>query len=340
MFAYTHIFLTFGPFDLLTSESMDSLILGGTQFVGLHLVEYLIKEGHKVTILNRGLSEAKLPDEVTRLTADRNDKKQVAEVLKGKSFDVVYDISGYTPNVVEDILDILDGQIGHYVLCSTTSVYAASEIRPVFEDSALDRRPEASDYAREKIACEDLLLKFHAEHGLPTTSLRLVYVYGPHNNLKQREHTFFARITHGRKLIVPGDGQRLLHFIHVDDLAAAFATVPTRKQATGQIYTIAANEMITVKGYIQTLSDIMNKEVEVIHVEPKRYEELEANVFPFGWGISSVYSNEKARRDLDWAPRYNIHDGLAMTYQWWLEQGHDKEPWDFEGEDQILSKLS
>ncbi len=300
---------------------MDSLILGGTQFVGLHLVDYLINQGDNVTILNRGLSEAKLPAEVKRLSADRDDRNQVEKALKGKSFDVVYDISGYTPNVVEDILNILNGQIGHYVFCSSTSVYAPSEIRPILEDSALDRRPDASDYARDKIACEDLLLKVHAERGLPTTSLRLVYVYGPHNNLKQREHTFFARITHGRKLIVPGDGQRLLHFIHVDDLAAAFAAVPTRKQAAGQIYTIAANEMITVNGYLQTLSKVMNKEVEVVHVDPKRYKELEADVFPFGWGISSVYSNEKARRDLDWTPRYNIHDGLAMTYQWWLEQG-------------------
>ena len=300
---------------------MDSLILGGTQFVGLHLVEYLIKQGHKVTILNRGLSEAKLPAEVKRLSADRDDRNQVEKALKGKAFDVVYDISGYTPNVVEDVINILNGQIGHYVFCSSTSVYAPSEIRPILEDSALDRRPDASDYARDKIACEDLLLKEHAESGLPTTSLRLVYVYGPHNNLKQREHTFFARITHGRKLIVPGDGQRLLHFIHVDDLAAAFAAVPGSKQSGGQIYTIGANEMITVNGYIQTLSEIMNKEVEVIHVDPARYEKLEADVFPFGWGISSVYSNEKARRDLDWTPRYNMSDGLAMTYQWWLEQG-------------------
>ncbi len=298
---------------------METLILGGTQFVGLHLVEYLIKQGHKVTILNRGLSEAKLPAEVKRLSADRDDRNQVKKALKGKSFDVVYDISGYTPNVVEDILNILNGQIGHYVFCSSTSVYAPSEIRPILEDSALDRRPDASDYARDKIACEDLLLKVHAERGLPTTSLRLVYVYGPHNNLKQREHTFFARITHNRKLIVPGDGQRLLHFIHVDDLAAAFAAVPGRKQSGGQIYTIGANEMITVNGYIQTLSEIMDKEVEVIHVDPARYEKLEADVFPFGWGISSVYSNEKARRDLDWTPRYNMSDGLAMTYQWWLK---------------------
>lgn len=319
---------------------MDSLVLGGTQFVGLHLVEYLIKQGHKVTILNRGLSEAQLPDDIDRLSANRDDRKQVEKALKSKSFDVVYDISGYTPNVVEDILNILNGQIGNYVFCSSTSVYAPSEIRPIFEDSSLDRRPDASDYAREKIACEDLLLKVYAERGLPTTSLRLVYVYGPHNNLKQREHTFFARITHGRKLIVPGDGQRLLHFIHVDDLAAAFAAVPGRKQAGGQIYTIGANEMITVNGYIQTLSEIMNKEVEVVHVDPAQYEKREANVFPFGWGISSVYSNEKARHELDWTPRYNIHDGLAMTYQWWLEMSYDKESWNFDEEDRLLKSLT
>ncbi len=319
---------------------MDSLVLGGTQFVGLHLVDYLINQGHEVTILNRGQSEAQIPSKVNRLIADRNDRKQVAEVLNGKTFDVVYDISGYTPDVVETVINVLDGKIGTYVFCSSTSVYAPSEIRPIFEDSTLDRRPEASDYARDKIACEDYLLKVYEERGLPTTSLRLVYVYGPHNNLKQREHTFFARLTHGRKIIIPGDGQRLLHFIHVDDLAAAFASVPDRKQAEGQIYTIASNEMITVNAYIQTLTDIMSKEVEVIHVDPAHYEEQEVEIFPFGWGVSSVYSNEKARRDLEWEPRYNIREGLEMTYNWWLEQGYDKEPWDFTEEDRLLKSLT
>jgi len=100
--------------------------------------------------------------------------------------------------------------------------------------------------------------------------------------LKNREHTFFAHITHRRKSIVPGDGQRLLHFTHADDLAAAFVAVSGHKQAEGQIYTNCADEMTTVNGYIQTLSEIMNKEVEVVHVDPAQHEKSGANLFPFG----------------------------------------------------------
>ena len=79
---------------------MQTLVMGGTRFNGLHLVQELVRYGHNVTILNRGVTEAPVPREVRRLYADRKDHQQLKEVLGSEEFDVVFDISAY---VLEDV---------------------------------------------------------------------------------------------------------------------------------------------------------------------------------------------------------------------------------------------
>ena len=318
---------------------MKALVLGGTQFVGLRLVELLHRRGHDVTVLNRGHTPARLPDGVGALKADRNDAAQVAAALRDKRYDAVFDISGYTATQVEAVLEALVDRVGHYVFCSSTSVYAAGDLAPVHEDSPLSRGPDAGRYASDKIACEDLLMDRHSRRGLQVTVLRPPYVYGPHNVIKEREFAFFARLTQGRKLLVPDSGVRHLHFVQVDDMAAAFIAVPGRDPASGQAYTVCGDQAITANGFVRMVEEIMGVTAEVVYVDTPDYGPLESAVFPFGVGASLVHSNEKARRDLDWTPQYSMRDGLAMTYRWWLEQGLDKEAWDFSKDDAILERV-
>ena len=93
---------------------MRALVVGGSRFIGLHLVRTLSKEGHSVTVLNRGQTEVTFPGGVERLYADRNDSSQVEAALHGKSFDTVFDISAYTPSVLGLTVKALQGNIGHY----------------------------------------------------------------------------------------------------------------------------------------------------------------------------------------------------------------------------------
>ena len=74
----------------------------------------------------------------------------------------------------------------------------------------------------------------------------------------------------------------------------------------------------------------------VVHVPPAEYRAAPQQAFPYEWAESRVHSIEKARRDMGWAPKYRMEDGLAMTYRWWLEQGLDEAPWDFSAEDEFL----
>ena len=319
---------------------MDTLVLGGSRFVGLHLVQLLHSQRHKVTVLNRGLTRTELPAGVRRLKADRHSPAEMTDALEGKGYDTVFDISGYTADDVEAVLTPLADGIGHYVFCSSTAVYAPSELGPVREDFPLFHAPGARPYARDKVACEDLLMDAHARGRLSVTVVRPPYVYGPHNTLPQREFAYFARLIRGRSLIIPDQGLRHWHSVHVEDLAALFAAVPGWSQALGQAYTACADAAITANGYVQALEEVMGVRAEIVNVDSTDPGLTDGSVFPFGDGASSIYANDKARSDLDWAPNYTMRDGLEMTYRWWREEGLDQEEWDFSKDDEVLRRVS
>ena len=324
---------------------MDALVLGGTRYVGLRLVELLHGQGHRVTVLNRGQLQAKLPEGVERLTADRNNVSEVEAALRGKQYDAAFDISAYAPSTLKPVVDALDGRVGHFVFCSTTGVYAPSERAPIEEDFPLNRDAGAGTYSGDKILCEELLMEAHQQRGFPATVIRPPYIYGPHNYVPEREFSFFARLKQGRPVIVPGDGVNLIQPVHVDDLGAAFAAVPGNKQAVGQIYTACQLHANTINAWYRTVGEIMDVPVDIVHVDGEWFDrtidELGVadftEVFPFFWGSTWVFSTEKARRDLEWSPRYTLRDGLAMTYKWWLDQGLDKEESDFTADDKMLA---
>ena len=92
--------------------------MGGTQFNGLALVHELVRQGHDVTIVNRGQTDAPLPEGINRLYADRTDHDQVREVLGGSEFDVVFDVSAYHPDDVALMMDLFEGHTGQYVFAS------------------------------------------------------------------------------------------------------------------------------------------------------------------------------------------------------------------------------
>lgn len=317
---------------------MKVLVLGGSRFIGLHLVRLLHDDGHQVTVLNRGQTRANLPDNVVRLIADRTDAGQIKAALKDGSYDVAFDISAYTTSTLKPAIEVLEGRVGRFVFCSTTSVYGPNDTIPIEEDFPLHRSPDASQYARDKIECEDFLVEAFNQRGFPMTILRPPYVYGPDNYLKAREFSYFARLKQGRKIIIPGDGLTPFHPVHVDDLADAFAAVLGKSQTLGQTYTICSPDAITANGYVRAMAEIMGVSAEIVNMEPRDYDALDQQLYPFEWAVSRVYSTDKARRDLGWSPKFHMRDGLEMTYRWWLAEGLDKEVWDFSNEDEALVK--
>jgi len=315
---------------------LNVLVIGGSRFIGLHLVKLLHAQGHDVSVLNRGQTTVEFPDGITRLQADRYDSAQIRSALAGKSFDAAYDISGYDVPSLEPLMKTLEGNIGSFIFCSTTAVYAPSDTFLVSEVFPL-HRSSPRKYSTDKIACEDFLEEVSKRSNTPVTIIRPPYVYGPDNYIASREFSFFARLSQGRKVIVPGDGLNLLHLVHVDDLANAFASVLGNQQAANQTYTVASPDMITTGGFVQTIANVMDMSVEIVHADAIEYDKQGRQFYPYEHSLSQAYSTDKARRELDWSPQYHMRDGLEMTYRWWLEQDLSKETWDFSAEDEFLS---
>lgn len=240
--------------------------MGGTNFNGLALVHELVRQGHAVSVLNRGRSQAEIPDSVGRLVADRSQPDTVRAVLAGTEWDAVCDITAYHPQDVELMIDLFSGRLGHYIFASSTVTYAATGVLPITETHPDDRSDRQNEYGMHKLLCEDLLWEAHQERGFPATSAAFSMVFGPHNVIAAREQRMFRRILDRRPVLVPGDGQTLLQLGHVDDQAVALEQMMGNSVTFGRRYNLTGNTAVTRNHYVATIAAAVGKSADVRHI--------------------------------------------------------------------------
>lgn len=249
--------------------------MGGTNFNGLSLVHELVRQGHEVTVLNRGRSEADIPASVNRLVADRTEPETVRAALDGTEWDVIQDVTAYHPSDVELMIELFRDRVGHYIFASSTVTYAASDILPITEDHPDDRTDAQNEYGLHKLLCEDLLWAAHAEHGFPATSVPFSMVFGPHNMISAREQAMFRRLVEGRPILVPGDGTTLLQVGHVDDQARALEQIMGKEVTFGRRYNLTGREYVTRNGYVAGLAAAVGVAgPDVRHIAPDTMDAL------------------------------------------------------------------
>ncbi len=249
--------------------------MGGTNFNGLALVHELVRCGHDVTVLNRGRSEADIPDSVDRLVADRSDPDTVRTALAGTEWDVIHDVTAYHPDDVALMIELFRDRVGHYIFASSTVTYAAADILPITENHPDDRGEAQNEYGLHKLLCEDLLRAAHAEHGFPATTVPFSMVFGPHNMISSREQAMFRRLVDGRPVLVPGDGTTLLQLGHVDDQARALEQMMGRTVTFGRRYNLTGREYVTRTGYVAELAAAAGVDsVDVRFIPPELMDRL------------------------------------------------------------------
>ncbi len=201
---------------------MRVLILGGTQFIGRHIVETLLGAGHRVSILTRGKTPDELPASVERFRGDRDEGERGLAALTGRSWDVCIDVSGYTPRQVRPSAETLLPRVKRYVFVSAVSVYGDPQIRPVVETHPR-LHPADEDvtevngetYGALKVTCENIVQAVYAER---STLLRPQVVVGPYD--PSGRYAYWAqRAERGGEMLAPGDGSDHLQVIDVRDLA-------------------------------------------------------------------------------------------------------------------------
>jgi 2'-hydroxyisoflavone reductase len=201
---------------------MQVLILGGTQFVGRHIVEAMLAGGHRVSIFTRGKTPDELPAQVERLCGDRDEGVSGLQALMDKAWDACVDLSGYTPHQVRPSAEALRTRVQRYVFVSAVRVYGDPTDRPVRETHP--RMPPAGEdvtevndetYGALKVTCEDIV---NAVYGNRCTVLRPQVVGGVYDPIDRLSY-WVRRAGMGGAMLAPGDGTDHLQFIDAHDAA-------------------------------------------------------------------------------------------------------------------------
>jgi len=221
---------------------MRVLVLGGTKFVGRHVVEAALARGDELTLFNRGRTAPRLFDGIEQLRGDRGG--DLDALRRGGPWDVAIDISGYEPDQVAASSRALADRVEHLTFVSTISVYAGQAAAVIDEDAALDA--DGDGYGPRKARCEQAV---HA--ALPERALvvRPGVIAGPHDPTN-RFSWWVARLARGGRVLVPGAPDRVVQLIDARDLAAWILDMAQRR-ATGVFNAVGPQAPLTMEGLLR-----------------------------------------------------------------------------------------
>lgn len=310
---------------------MRILVIGGTRFIGVYLTELLMKAGHEVVLFNRGNHAA--PAGVGQIIGDRTNSTQLQEKLAPESFDVVFDNNGRELTDTQPLAEIFQGRVKHFVYMSSAGVYLKSDQMPHLEGDAVD--PKSRHQGKHET---EAYLK---QLGIPFTSIRPTYIYGP-QNYNPLESWFFDRIVRDRPIPIPGNGLHITQLGHVKDLAQAMSQVIGNSQAIRQIYNISGDRFVTFDGLARACAVAAGKSpdaVKIVHYDPKNFDFGKRKAFPMR--VQHFFASvNKAMTELAWQPEYDLISGLADSLENdYLKTGRDKAEVDFSMDEEILQAV-
>jgi nucleoside-diphosphate-sugar epimerase len=309
---------------------MRILVMGGTRFIGVYLTQRLVEQGHDVVVLNRGKKPLTV-DGVGQIICDRTDTDTLKAKLSGESFDAIFDNNGRELADTQPLVEIFQGKLQHFIYVSSAGVYLKSEQMPHIEGDAVDPKSRH----KGKFETEHYL----TEQGIPFTSIRPVYIYGP-QNYNPLESWFFDRIVRDRPIPIPGDGMAMTQLGHCADLADAMVAVLGNSQAIGQTYNISGDRYVTFDGLAKACATAAGRNAEdlnIVHYDPKSFDFGKAKAFPMR--VQHFFTSiEKAKRELGWTPKFDLVSGLKDSFQTdYLANGLDNAEVDFSTDEMILN---
>lgn len=246
------------------------LILGGTGFIGPHIIEAALARGHTMTMFNRGKTHPELFPDVEKLRGDRDGK---LDALKGRSWDAVIDTSGYVPRIVKMSAELLAPNVKQYIFVSSISVYAqgaapanADETAPL--EKLLDpnsediRGNDFKNYGALKALSEQA-----AEAAMPgrVANIRPGLIVGPGDRTGRFTHWPW-RLSQGGDVLCPGDGSTPVQWIDGRDLAAWIIHL-VEKNIVGTMNALGPEKPITMKEVITACNEAAGNKATPVWVD-------------------------------------------------------------------------
>jgi len=277
------------------------LIIGGTRFIGPALIKYLQKDNVQITIFNRGNNYNKiLPKNIIRIIGDRRNVKTM-RILKEIKYDLIYDLCCF--NKIDAINLLTNIQpTANIVFLSTAAAYKKPLIYPLTENSKLGEWSPFGDYGTSKVEAELEFIKYARRNKRKTTIFRPVYLLG-NGNYFDRENFYFSRILNKDPILIPGNGEALIQFAFLEEVAFSFYSVPQKQKEQIEILNVAGNDCITIKDLVNLCSKIVHKRANIIELDTKLFglneEHFYDDFYPFP-NLTFIASNRKI------VDKYNI----------------------------------
>jgi 2'-hydroxyisoflavone reductase len=319
---------------------MRLLILGGTKFLGRHVVDAALARGHEVTIFTRGQTNPDLyPEGVEKLRGDRDGN---LAALEGRTWDAVIDPSCYVPRIARMSAELLRDAVKRYIFISTISVYGDLS-KPIDESTPLAELedPTSEDitkhYGALKVACERV---FDEVYGERVTHVRAGLIVGPFDNTDR--FTYWPRRLHqAGDVLVPGERNAPVQFVDARDLATFIILLAERGpggplNATGPVHPITMEETVT-----RMNNDVGNS--ATLHWVDSQFI-IDAGIKPFtqlplwmpGADLAGLMATDCSKAIAAGLTFRSLEETTADTLKWSLEAGPQRETLSPEKEAELL----
>ena len=286
---------------------MKVLFIGGTGIISMAITKLLAKtEGVELYLLNRGNRNADLPSNVKIIQGDiNNDEKGVAEKIKDLQFDSVCNFIAFVPEQLERDYRLFKGKTKQYIFISSASAYQKPLQNYLITEGSTMANPYWT-YSRNKIACEEFLMKKYRDEKFPITIVRPSHTYdersvplGVHG--KNGSWSVIKRMKEGKPVIIHGDGTSLWTMTHNSDFAKAFVGLLCNCHSIGEIFHITSDESLSWNQIYEAIASALGVELKAVHVSSEFLDAVGKDYDFLGSLIgdkanSVVFDNTKVKR--------------------------------------------
>ena len=279
---------------------MKALFIGGTGTISAAISRRVLELGWELWHINRGNRSGEswnVPNRKNfhQITCDISNEKDAAEKLAGLEFDVTADFIAFTPDQVERDFRLFKRKTQQYIFISSASAYQ----KPLSSYRITESTPLSNplwDYSRQKIACEEFLIKAYREEGFPITIVRPSHTYDK-TSIPMALHgdkggwPVIKRMISGKKVIIHGDGTTLWTLTHSRDFAVGFAGLMGNVHAVGEAVQITSDESLTWNAIHEIWADVLGVPLNAVHVPSDALARMGE---PFGYDFSGALLGDKA----------------------------------------------
>jgi nucleoside-diphosphate-sugar epimerase len=311
---------------------MRAVVIGGTGHIGTYLIPRLVASGYEVFNISRSKREPyrdhgswKL---VTNIELDRSAEERSGKFgkqIRDLRPDAVIDLICFTIESARHLVDTLRGEIQHFLHCGTIWVHGPSVQVPTTEEAP--RKP-FGDYGIRKAAIEEFLLREARLAGFPATMLHPGHIVGPGweplNPAGHFSPKVFERLARGEEVSLPNLGLETVHHVHADDVAQAFAQAMVhRSVAIGESFHVVSPAALTLRGYAEAVSAWFGEKAKLRFLSWDEWQNtVSKEEAAATWDHIAHCPNcsiEKARRLLNYQPRYSSLEAVYESLRWLIE---------------------